>query len=537
MSWKNKLYFGDNLEVLREVVPTESVDLIYLDPPFNSNATYNVLFKESTGEESQAQILAFDDTWHWGPEADAAYHDTVTAGGKVSELMQTLLGFLRKSDMMAYLTMMAPRLKELHRALKPTGSLYLHCDSTACHYLKLLLDAVFGPINYKNQIVWKRTSGHSDAGKYGRIHDVILFYTKSEEYTWNQQYQPYEDWYVKQYYRYKDEDGRLFMSDNLSAAGLSGGGYDYEWKGVRRVWRCPPSTMQRLDDEGKIYYTKNGYPRLKRYLDESKGMAMQDLWFDIEAIRSWHGEKLGYPTQKPEGILERIIKTSSNEGDLVLDPFCGCGTTIAVAEGLKRRWVGIDLTHLAITLMRHRLYNHFKEDLAAFEIEGTPRDEASARALAEESRYKFEWWAVGLVDGLPAQDKRKGADSGVDGLIYFFDDESGKAKKIVIQVKSGHVTRNQIGDLNHVREREKAEIALFVTLEEPTNPMLKEAGSAGFYEPEFFPGEKVPRIQILTIAELFEGKRPQYPRVAPNQTFKEAKRKFKDESPAQGKLY
>jgi site-specific DNA-methyltransferase (adenine-specific) len=522
----NKLFFGDNLTILREHVTDESVDLVYLDPPFNSNATYNVLFAEHTGEKSSAQITAFDDTWHWGDEAELTYHETVKAGGKLAELMQTLRAFLGTSDMMAYLTMMAPRLAELHRVLKKTGSLYLHCDSTACHYLKMLLDAVFEPINYKNQIIWKRTSGHSDAERYGRIHDVILFYTKSDKYTWNELFQPYDKDYVEQYYRYEDKDGRRFMSGDASAAGLSGGGYDYEWKGVRRIWRVPPDTMKRLDAENRIYYTRNGIARIKRYLDESPGMPLQDLWADVEAIRSWHTEKLGYPTQKPEALLERIIKSSSNEGDLVLDPFCGCGTTIAAAEGLKRRWIGIDLTHLAITLMRHRLVNSYKDDLTPFEIEGVPTDVEGAKALATESRYKFEWWAVGLVDALPAHDKKKGADSGIDGLIYFFDDESGKAKKIVIQVKSGHVTRNQIGDLNHVREREKAEIAIFITLEEPTKPMLKEAAGAGFYEPTHYPGEKYPRVQILTVKELLEeGKKPLYPRVAPNATFKAAKRK------------
>ena len=304
----NQLYFGDNLDILRQHIADESVDLIYLDPPFNSNATYNVLFRERSGEESAAQITAFDDTWRWSIESELAYQDVVTQqGGKVGELLAAMRAFLGQNDMMAYLTMMAQRMVELHRVLKPTGSIYLHCDPTASHYLKLLMDAVFGPTNFRNEIVWKRTSGHSDAKRFGRVHDVILYYASSEKTTWNATYQPYETSYVEQYYRYKDPEGRLWMSDNLSASGLQGGGYEYEWKGITRVWRVPESTMERLDSEGRIFYTRNGIARRKRYLDEQKGLRAQDNWTDIQALRSWHDERLGYPTQKPEALLERII--------------------------------------------------------------------------------------------------------------------------------------------------------------------------------------------------------------------------------------
>ena len=523
----NQLYFGDNLEILNQYIADESVDLIYLDPPFNSNATYNVLFRERSGEESAAQITAFDDTWRWGRETQLAYEDLIRqhAGSKVGELLAALHAFLGQNDMMAYLTMMAQRMVELHRVLKPTGSIYLHCDPTASHYLKLLMDAVFGPENFRNEIVWKRTSGHSDARRFGRVHDVILYYTSSDKAIWNPIYQPYEASYVEQYYRYKDPDGRLWMSDNLSASGLQGGGYEYEWKGTTRVWRVPETTMERLDAEGRVFYTRNGIARRKRYLDEQQGLRAQDNWTDIQALRSWHDERLGYPTQKPEALLERIISASSNEGDVVLDPFCGCGTAVAAAERLNRRWIGIDVTHLAITLIRHRLHDSFGEGLRDYEVIGEPKDLQSAESLALHDRYQFEWWALGLVDARPAQDRKKGADGGIDGFINFFDDNSGKPKRIVVQVKSGNVQRNQIATLKSDMEREKADLALFITLKEPTRPMNDEAIGAGFYVPEAFPDHNYPKVQILTIEELLAGARPEYPRYAPEATFQRAPRR------------
>ena len=525
-TFPNQLYFGDNLDILRQHITDESVDLIYLDPPFNSNATYNVLFRERSGEESAAQITAFDDTWRWSIESEHAYQDVVTQhGGKVGELLAAMRAFLGQNDMMAYLTMMAQRMVELHRVLKPTGSIYLHCDPTASHYLKLLMDAVFGPTNFRNEIVWKRTSGHSDAKRFGRVHDVILYYASSEKAIWNATYQPYETSYVEQYYRYKDPDGRLWMSDNLSASGLQGGGYEYEWKGITRVWRVPESTMERLDSEGRIFYTRNGIARRKRYLDEQKGLRAQDNWTDIQALRSWHDERLGYPTQKPEALLERIISASSNEGDVVLDPFCGCGTAVAAAERLNRRWIGIDITHLAITLIRHRLHDAFGEDLRPYEVVGEPKDLPSAESLALHDRYQFEWWALGLVDARPARDRKKGADAGIDGYINFFDDNSGKPKRIVVQVKSGNVQRSQVATLKSDMEREKADLALFVTLKPPTGPMEQEAIEAGFYAPEAFPDHRFPRVQILTIEDLLSGTQPQYPRYAPAATFPRAPRR------------
>ena len=532
----NKLYFGDNLEILRENVADESVDLIYLDPPFNSNATYNVLFRERSGEDSAAQITAFEDTWKWSIESEYAYQDVIKDGPeKLGNLLQSMRGFLGQNDMMAYLTMMAQRMSELHRVLKPTGSVYLHCDPTASHYLKLMMDAVFGNENYKNEIVWKRSSAHNDSGTCGRTHDIIFLYTKDRlTLTWNNQYQEYDPSYVESHYRRKTEDGRIYRTDNLTAMSLSGGGYEYEWNGVTRIWRSPRETMERLHNEGRIHYTRNGVAEYIRYLDEMPGVPLQDLWTDLPPINSQAKERLGFQTQKPEALLERIINASSNEGDVVLDPFCGCGTAIAVAERLKRRWIGIDITHLAISLMKSRLRDTFNSDLSDYDVVGVPQDVESARALAVESgqdgRYQFEYWALGLVEARPANRGRRGADSGIDGYINFFDDNSGNAKRIIVQVKSGRVRRDMIATLKGDMDRENAEIGLFITLNPPTRPMIQEAASAGLYTPEHYPDHRYPRLQILTIEDLLSGTQAEYPRFAPDATFARAPRRRQSSS-------
>ena len=529
--WTNQLYFGDNLSVLRDHIPDESVDLIYLDPPFNSNATYNVLFQERSGEDPAAQIAAFEDTWHWTIDSEHTYREVVTDGpDQLGKLLQAMREFLGQNDMMAYLTMMSQRLAELHRVLKPTGSIYLHCDPTASHYLKMLLDAVFGKYQFRNEITWRRTSAHSDANRYGRNTDIIFFYSRSEEWIWSQQYQDYTEKYEARFSR-TDPDGRLWQDYDLSAKGLTGGGYDYEYKGARSLWRVPLETMQRLDAEGRLHFTTRGGIRRKRYLDEMPGRPVQALWEDIPPINSQARERLGYPTQKPEALLERIINASSNEGDVVLDPFCGCGTAVAVAERLNRRWIGIDVTHLAISLMKHRLHDTFGTELSDYTVIGLPEDVASAHALATESehdgRYQFEYWALGLVDARPATG-RKGADSGIDGYINFFDDNSGKAKRIIVQVKSGHVNRGMIATLKGDMEREDAAIGIFITLAEPTEPMRQEAIAASFYEPENLPGNQYPKVQILTIEQLLNGEQPEYPRFAAPQTFRKAPRRTEE---------
>ena len=525
--WKNKLYFGDNLGILREHVPDESVDLVYLDPPFNSNATYNVLFREASGESSAAQIQAFGDTWHWNIESEAAYREVVVGGPKqLADLLQAMRSFLGQNDTMAYLTMMAQRMTELHRVLKPTGSIYLHCDPTASHYLKLLMDSVFGPTRFRTEITWKRTSAHSDTKQgrrqHGRIHDILLFYTKSDEWQWNPVYAPYDESYVEGFYKYVEpETGRRYrLGDLTGPGGAAKGNPQYEVMGVMRYWRYSRERMDQMIREGRVVQRRPGaVPAYKRYLDEMPGVPLQDVWTDIPPIGPQAKERLGYPTQKPEALLERIIEASSNEGDVVLDPFCGCGTAVAVAERLGRRWVGIDITHIAISLMKYRLRDTFGTQLSEYDVVGAPQDIESARALALESehggRYQFEYWALGLVDARPGNNRRKGADAGVDGYVNFFDDESGKAKTVLVQVKSGHVQRNIIATLKGDMEREKAELGLLVTLEPPTGPMEQEAASAGVYVPERFPNRQFPRVQIATIEDLLNGDGPRPPAPRP----------------------
>jgi len=522
MADNNFLFYGDNLDVLRKHVKDETVDLCYIDPPFNSKRNYNQIYN-NIGTEDLAQAQAFIDMWEWDEMAIKGYDEIISNPQarftpQTVDLIKGLRAVLKEGSLLAYLVSITLRVTEIQRVLKPTGSFYMHCDSTASHYLKLILDAIFCPPggDYKNEIIWKRTSGHSDSGRFGRVHDSVFFYTKSDTYTWNQQYQPYTKEYVEQYYRYKDKDGRMFMSDNLSAAGLSGGGYEYEWNGIKRVWRCPPDTMQRLDDEGKIFYTGNGYPRLKRYLDESKGLAMQDVWADIEAIRSWHKEKMGYPTQKPLGLLERIIKTSSNEGDIVLDAYCGCGTTVDAAEKLKRKWIGIDITYQSISLVLKRLEESYgSKILDTIILDGVPKDINSAVELANKKddklRKEFEKWAVlTYTNNRAVINQKKGADAGIDGIAYFKVGKKDNAK-IIFQVKSGGVKRADIATLRGDMEKNEATLGVLITLEEPTKPMLHDAKAAGQYKHEEM-GKSYERISIVTIREMLEeGKRLEIP--------------------------
>ena len=510
----NTLYYGDNLGVMREHVPDESVDLVYLDPPFNSNANYNVLFREKTGEESPAQIKAFTDTWDWTLESERTYENEIILNrdtpSSVKDMVSAFRQFLGRNAMMAYLVMMAPRLVELRRVLKPTGSIYLHCDPTAGHYLKLLMDSVFGAQSFRNQIIWRRTTSHSDARGLGRVHDTILYYNRTAtQFTWNDIYQPLDPEYVENYYRYEDSDGRRFMSADLSAAG-AGPARKFGERGVispprGRHWMYDDAGIEELLINDKIYWTRNGVPRLKVYLDEHPGAPAQDVWADILPLRSWHRERLGYPTQKPQALLERIITASSNEGDVVLDPFCGCGTAVAAAHNLGRQWMGIDITHLAVALMKNRLKTGF--DLLPgrdYDVVGEPVDVGSARALAEQDRFQFEYWAMSLLEALPRERGRRGADRGIDGIVHFIDGPRRTTMRAIVQVKSGRVEVSQVRDLVGTVERENAALGLFITLEEPTREMRREAAAAGFHHSDLWQRD-YPRIQILTIRELLAG--------------------------------
>lgn len=519
----NRLYYGDNLEILRNYIDDESVDLIYIDPPFNSNQAYNVIFSEADGSASQAQIQAFDDTWHWSEATQEAYDDLIqTAPQQLVETVESFRSFLGEMDLMAYLVNIALRLVELHRVLKPTGSFYLHCDPTASHYLKIVLDQIFGIKNFRNEIVWKRFNFHADAKRYGRITDRILFYTKSDGFSWNQPRMPFSDEYVQSKFTHKDERGVFRLSDLNPPAGR---GPVYDFYGVTRAWRFVEEKMRELDKQGRIYVSPGGIPQLKRYLDELDGQAVPDLWQDISPINPMAKERLGYPTQKPEALLERIINPSSNEGDTVLDAFCGCGSAIAVAQRLNRQWIGIDITHLAIALMKYRLQDAFGEDVK-YEIIGEPKDEASARALAQQDRYQFQWWALSLIKARPYQGKKKGADEGVDGVIYFQDVDPEKPRKpvtqkIIVQVKSGKVGVKDIRELKSVVESQKAVIGVFITLLPPTRPMETEAIKAGTFQ-RF--AAKYPKIQIRTIKELLDGFAIEYPQTPVDLTFRRATR-------------
>ena len=532
----NRLYYGDNLDILREHVPDASVDLVYLDPPFNSNRDYNVIFKDESGNKSDAQLVAFEDTWHWGPDAQRQYEyltNTAVHAGRVPDDVSTLIAALRHAigtnQMMAYLVEMAVRLVELHRVLKPTGSLYLHCDPTASHYLKVVLDAIFGPQGFVNEIVWKRTTAHSDSKRAGRIHDILLFYGKTQDRVWNPVYQPYDDEYVERYYRYKDDDGRRYASGDVAAAGP---GPAKMFRGELREpptgshWRFSQEKIDALIAEGRIFFTKNGFPRYKRYLDEMPGMPLQDLWADkgVQPVVSWSSEGLGYPTQKPVALLERVIEASSNPGDVVLDPFCGCGTALVAAEKLKRRWIGIDITWLSIAVMKSRLATAFGLD--DIEVTGSPTEVEGARALAidpRDGRYQFQWWALGMIDAQPVGGvKKKGADSGIDGIITFTD-AGAKLERVIVSVKSGGVNVGMIRDLIGTLKTQQAAIGVFLTLEEPTKPMRDAAAQAGSYHSELW-NRDYARIQILSVADLLEHKRrPDLPAFK-HQPFKPAQR-------------
>lgn len=476
----NLLYYGDNLDILQRYIKDESLDLIYLDPPFKSNQDYNVLFLEQDGSRSKAQIKAFEDTWRWDQGAAKAYHEIVESGGRISEAMQAFHTYLGDNDMMAYLAMMAPRLVELRRVLKSTGSIYLHCDPTASHYLKILMDSIFSPQNFCNEIIWHYRKWPGGKYAFQRNHDVLFFYSKSktEKRIFNQLYMDRAASTLKRFGKAKIVSG-------------------YDDTG-RRI----PSKME---DE------------------ESLGVRQDDVW-DIGRVPPI---KQLFPTEKPFALLERIIQASSIEGATVLDPFCGCGTTVVAAHKLKRHWIGIDVTHLAVGLIKHRLYNDFslleKRD---YQVIGEPTDLSGAKKLAEDDRFQFQCWALGKV-GARSADTKKGSDRGIDGRLYFHDDpKGGKTKQIIFSVKSGGVSVKDVRDLRGVIEREEAEIGVLITLEKPTGPMKREVASKGFYKT---PWGNHPRMQVLTIEQLLTGKRVDYP--APSQANVTFKKTPKEKTP------
>ena len=512
----NRLHYGDNLEVLQRDIATESVDLIYLDPPFNSNRSYNVLFKQRSGDEAAAQIEAFDDTWTWSQETERQYLELINGGAtaKVADAIEAMRRLLGDNDLLAYLVMMTPRLIELHRVLKPTGSLYLHCDPTASHYLKLLLDAVFGAANFRGEITWVRTTTHNDAKRWSPNADIILYYGKTNTVTWNPVHAPHSPEYVSSKYRHSDEDGRRYRLDNITSPNPRPN-LTYEWKGHApppNGWRYSREKMAELDAAGLIWYpdSKTKRPQLKRYLDEQVGVVIGNVWTDIPPINSRAAERLGYPTQKPLALLERVIAASSNPGDVVLDPFCGCGTTVDAAQKMGRDWVGIDVTYLAIDLIDKRLRHSYGDDIdGTYEILGIPRDVQGARALFARNPFEFERLAVSLVHGQP--NEKQVGDKGIDGVIRYPIDSKGGTERVLVSVKGGtHVGPQMVRDLVGTVQSQRATMGVLITMEKPTKGMVDAAHHSGVYQVPAW-NKSLPVVQIITVPELLAGKRPDLP--------------------------
>jgi DNA modification methylase len=546
---ENVLYYGDNLDIMRRYVPDESVDLVYADPPFKSDQNYNVLFAEKDGSRAASQIRAFDDTWSWDSEDEGVFRDIVTGGGKVADALQAFHRFIGPCDMLSYLVMMVPRLMECHRVLKPTGSMYLHCDPAASHYLKMLMDSTFGPQNFRNEIIWERTTGRKAGCQYGRVHDVVLFYSKAANMTWNAPTVPQDEATAKGHDMMQDAGGVYRVSD-LTGAG-QGPARRFGDREIApppgRHWQFDQAGIDDLMQKGRVVFSRGGKPRLKTYVKDLPGVSVRDIWTDVEPINAAAAERLGYPTQKPEALLERIIRASSNEGDVVMDPFCGCGTAVVVAHRLNRRWIGIDITHLAITLMKQRLEDAFGIEPSVsvakpepgkvqeggaeygdptkrgFRVVGEPVSAPDAAALAASDPYQFQWWALGLVGARPVEGK-KGADKGIDGKIVFQGDSAMKFESVIISVKAGSTGVAHVRDLRGVVEREKAAIGVLITMQDHTGPMHDEAVTAGLYESATW-GRRYPKIQLLTVADLLAGKQIEMPPVKQvGATFKKAPR-------------
>lgn len=518
------------MDILDPHVADASVDLVYLDPPFKSDQDYNVLFKGPDGAGAAAQVQAFHDTWTWDPHrTEREYEMVVEEGGEVSRVLVALLGILGRGGMLAYLTMMAPRLKQLRRVMRPGATIYLHCDPTASHFLRLLMDAVFGPEGFLSEVVWKRTHAHGGARRFGPVHDVLLVYTKGPGHTWNPQFTPYSQEYLDGFFTHKDEKGRHRLTI-LTGPGASAGDSGKAWRGVDpsasgRHWAIPGflrphlagvpegdaiAALERLDALGRIHWPKKagGVPSLKQYVGDLPGAPVQDVWTDIPPVASQAAERLGYPTQKPEALLERIIRASSNEGDTVLDPFCGGGTTLVAAQRLNRRWIGIDVTSLATSEVKRRLEDSFGlEPHRDYGVVGEPTTVQDAADLARDNPYHFQWWALGLVGARP-EDERKGPDRGIDGRRVFFEGAGASRvrREVLFSVKGGqNLEPNTASDLRGVMEREGADFGVVISLVPPTRRMRQDAGAAGFLTTQDVAGpRRHARLQCVTVAELLD---------------------------------
>jgi len=523
VSWRtgssmgNTLYYGDNLWYLRDF-DRDVVDLIYLDPPFNSKADYNLLFRTPQGSAVQAQTTAFKDTWEWDTPAATAFDDVIASGVAAAGIMRALRSFLGECDLMAYLSQMTVRLIEMHRVLKPSGSIFLHCDPTASHYLKLLLDAIFGPQHFKNELIWQRTTPKGLAfTRFPSTHDVILFYSKDKAAKWHSQFTAHRPEYVDKYYNLiEPETGRRFQGTSLINPNPDRPNLTYKYHGVTRVWRWTKDRMHRAEQEGKIYFPPGGgVPREKRFLDEQEGTPITSVWTDIPPVNSQAQERLGYPTQKPLSLLKRIIAAATNPGDVVLDPFCGCGTSIEAAQALGRSWIGVDVTHHAIDIIESRMQKRCEG--AQYRVTGRPEDIDAAWDLAKRDRYEFQWWANWLIGVQNYREHKKGADKGIDGVIYFRNGPWGVGQTIV-SVKSGeNVGPEDVDRLSGTVKREDAQLGVLVCLSEPTRRMRQDAAGGGM---AVTAQGRYQRIQVVTVSDLLEGKRPSLPSPIESDAFK-----------------
>lgn len=568
--WKNRLYYGDNIDWLndRDQFPSDHVDLVYLDPPFNADRIFNIFLVDEHGEEASSQIHAFNDTWTWTHESDVVYRDIqINAPDDTARALEGLFAILGKVDLMAYLVMMTPRLLALRRVLKPSGSLYLHCDPTASHYLKVILDSIFGAANFRNEIIWRRTGAHSPRKKFGPIHDVILFYTKSKDYQFNTIRRPYTREHVESRYTQQPDGRWKFTSGGnvLTGAGAGGGDSSKPWRGFDpavkdRHWAVPGFVSDQMPEgfedlpvldrleaayqAGLIEIIEGqAWPQPVRYLEPQHGNPVGDIWAyqpgtkgvlagtqeeigaDVAYLGPTSPERLGYPTQKPVGLMERIISASCPEDGVVLDPFCGCGTTVEAAQRLKRRWLGIDISYLSIDLIEKRLLDTFGSGIVStYETLGDPTDLAGARALATEDKFDFERWAVAQVNGQP--NEKQVGDKGKDGVIRVPTNDPKKSDRVLVSVKGGvRLVRSMVDELKGALTTHDAKAGVLITLEQPTRGMRDNADTSGVYR-NTFTNKDYPRIQILTVEEVLEGKRPDLPPAL--NPYKQAARAFVD---------
>jgi len=482
---ENYLYYGDNIDILRNKIEKESIDLCYIDPPFNSKRNYNQIYN-NIGKEDKAQTMAFVDTWEWDDVAIKGFNE-IQGGSFPPKVADLLVGFqkiLGNGSLLAYLTSMTLRINEIQRVLKNTGSFFLHCDPTASHYLKLICDAVFCSQggDFLNEIVWCYKSRPQSKKYFGKKHDIIFWYSKSSDY--------YFDWKsvvrslsesTKKKYRLIDKKGRLYR---LQGRGITG------------------SPIKSAKDVDQKWELTNPELVVRDYLDKKVGVALEDWWY-IEIINQSAKERLGYPTQKPLELLKRIIKCTTKEGDIVLDCYCGCGTTVDAAEELKRKWIGVDITYNSISLIEYRLMNTYNNDVN-YKLFGIPRDIESAKALAERSdstRKEFEKWAILTFTKNRAMiNEKKGGDGGIDGRARIHDKD--EWKDVLFSVKSGKYTIDMVRAFRDTITSNNAICGFMIVMEKPTKGMIQISKEMGNYKGTYV--KEIPKMQFIMVSDIID---------------------------------